>query len=38
MHWEDIDEDISVENLLAGKPSSESQASLEKWLQSRTSQ
>ena len=32
MHWEDIDEDISVENLLAGKPSSESQASLKKWL------
>ncbi len=37
MHWEDIDEDISVENLLAGKPSGESQASLKKWLQSRTS-
>jgi len=37
MHWKDIDEDISVENLLAGKPSGESQASLKKWLQSRTS-
>ena len=37
MHWEDIDEDISVENLLTGKPSGESQASLKKWLQSRTS-
>jgi Protein of unknown function (DUF2442) len=36
MHWEDIDEDISIENLLAGKPSGESQTSLKKWLQSRT--
>jgi len=38
MHWEDIDEDISIENLLAGKPSGESQTSLKKWLQSRISQ
>jgi hypothetical protein len=37
IYWEDIDEDISVENLLAGKPSGESQTSLKKWLQSRTS-
>jgi len=37
IHWEDIDEDISIENLLAGKPSGECQASLKKWLQSRTS-
>jgi hypothetical protein len=37
IHWEDIDEDISIENLLAGKPSGESQTSLKKWLQSRTS-
>jgi Protein of unknown function (DUF2442) len=36
MHWEDIDEDISIANLLAGKPSGESQTSLKKWLQSRT--
>jgi len=36
MHWEDIDEDISIENLLAGKPSGESQTSLKKWLQNRT--
>lgn len=35
IHWEDIDEDISVEGLLAGKPSGESQASLKKWLESR---
>jgi len=32
IHWEDIDEDISVEGLLAGRPSGESQASFKKWL------
>jgi hypothetical protein len=35
IHWEEIDEDVSVEGLLAGKPSGESQASLEKWLSKR---
>jgi len=35
IHWEDIDEDISVEGLLAGRPSGESQASFKKWLDSR---
>ena len=35
IHWEDIDEDISVEGLLSGKPSGESQASFKKWLHSR---
>lgn len=34
-HWPDLDEDISVENLLAGRPSGESQASFEKWLRAR---
>lgn len=38
IHWEDLDEDISVENLLAGKPSGESQASFSKWLVRRSSQ
>ena len=37
IHWEDIDEDISVEGLLAGKPSGESQASFKKWLSHRAS-
>jgi len=37
IHWEEIDEDISVEVLLAGKPSGESQASFKKWLDSRSS-
>lgn len=35
IRWEAIDEDISVESLLAGKPSGESQESLKKWLQKR---
>ena len=35
VHWEDIDEDISVEGLLARSPSAESQSSLEKWLKAR---
>ena len=37
IHWKDIDEDISVEGLLAGKPSGESQASFKKWLEGRAS-
>ena len=36
IHWEDIDEDISVEGLLAGKPSGESPESFKKWLDTRT--
>jgi hypothetical protein len=38
IHWEDIDEDISIEGLLLGKPSGESQTSFKKWLSSRTCQ
>ena len=37
IHWEDIDEDLSIEGLLAGKTSGESQASFKRWLQSRRS-
>ena len=37
IHWEDIDEDISVKGLLAGKPSGKSQASFKKWLSQRQS-
>lgn len=36
IHWHDLDEDISVEGLLAGKPSGESQASFRKWLAGRS--
>ena len=35
IHWADLDEDISVEGLLAGRASSESQSSLDTWLRSR---
>lgn len=35
IHWEDLDEDISVESLLAGRRSSESQASLKRWFERR---
>lgn len=35
IHWPQLDEDISVEGLLAGRRSGESQASLQRWLQSR---
>ena len=35
IHWPDLDEDVSVENLLAGKPSGESQSSFKRWLESR---
>ena len=37
IHWEEIDEDISVEGLLAGKPSGENQRSFKKWLEERQS-
>lgn len=36
IHWPDLDEDISVENLLAGQPSRESQTSFKRWLDQRT--
>lgn len=35
IHWPDLDEDISIANLLAGKPSGESQRSLKRWLELR---
>ena len=35
IHWPDLDEDISVENLLQGKRSGESNASLARWLANR---
>jgi hypothetical protein len=37
IHWEELDEDISVEGLLLGKPSGESQTSFKKWLSGRVS-
>jgi Protein of unknown function (DUF2442) len=35
IHWPDLDEDVSVRNLLLGKPSSESQRSFQRWLEGR---
>ena len=35
IHWADLDEDISVEGLLAGKRSGETQSSLKSWLEQR---
>lgn len=35
IHWPQLDEDISVDNLLAGSPSGEGQQSLQKWLDQR---
>ena len=35
IHWPGLDEDISVEGLLAGRRSAESAASLAKWRQRR---
>jgi hypothetical protein len=35
IHWPELDEDISAENILLGQPSGESQRSLSSWLQAR---
>ena len=37
IHWESLDEDISVQALIAGKASNESQTSLKRWLAMRPS-
>jgi len=35
IHWPDLDEDISVQSLLAGRRSGETQESLRRWLERR---
>ena len=35
IHWPDLDEDISVEGIIAGRRSGESQRSLQRWLEGR---
>lgn len=35
VRWADLDEDIPVSNLLVGQPSSESESSVQKWLETR---
>jgi hypothetical protein len=36
IHWADLDEDISIDGLLAGRPSGESERSFRRWLKERT--
>lgn len=36
IQWPDIEEDISVEGLLLGRPSQETQQSLERWIKAHT--
>ena len=35
IHWPDLDEDISIEMLLGGWPSGESQRSFKRWLEAK---
>jgi hypothetical protein len=35
IHWPDVDKDVSVESLIAGRPSAESPRSLQGWLAGR---
>ncbi len=36
LHWPELDEDLTVSGLLAGRKSGESQRSLKEWLEQRT--
>jgi len=36
IHWHQLDEDISLKNLILGQPSGESQTSFQRWLKSRS--
>lgn len=35
LHWESLDEDISIRSLIAGLPSNENPAMIKKWMQTR---
>jgi hypothetical protein len=35
IHWPDLDEDLSIEGMLAGQPSREKPESVERWLVTR---
>jgi len=35
IHWHQLDEDISVKNIILGQPSGESQTSFQRWLNER---
>jgi hypothetical protein len=36
IHWPDLDEDLSIESMLAGRRSGESPKSLQRWLDARS--
>jgi hypothetical protein len=38
VHWIQLDEDISIKNLILGQPSGESQKSLQRWLNARAAE
>ncbi len=35
IHWNQLDEDVSIKNLILGEPSGESQKSFQRWLNNR---
>ena len=35
IHWPDLDEDLSVEGLILGRPSEESERSFKRWLEAK---
>ena len=35
LHWPDLDEDLTIAGILAGRPSGESQRSFKRWLEAR---
>ncbi len=35
IHWPELNEDLSIESIIIGRPSMENAGSLEKWLKSR---
>ncbi len=35
IHWPDLDEDISIESMMAGRPSGESEQSFKRWLEAK---
>ena len=35
IHWPELDEDISIEGIILGRPSGETQASFKRWLEAR---
>jgi len=37
IHWPELDEDISIENIIIGRPSGENQRSINAWLKQRSS-